>query len=386
LRYDVAVVGAGPAGATAAWYLARAGVGVALLERAALPRYKTCGGGLVARARHGLPIDVAPLAERHCHAVVVSLLTRDRAFTCRRTDPLITMTMRATLDHALARAAAEAGAELRASCRVTGVEATGRTVRLRTSTGPVEAVFVVAADGTTGVTARAAGWAPAREAIPALEVEMRVDERTLARFGDAARFDFGIPPGGYAWVFPKASHLSVGVLSTRRRSTRLADWLRAYCERLGIVPHAAERHGYLVPVRPARPPFVRQRTVAVGDAAGLADPLTAEGISHAVLSGRLAAEALVSAELEERRVRARYTTALHREVLPELRVARLLARLVYSPDPIQSAVYRLIGPRIAETVADVAAGTTTYRAALRRPRTYLRTSPPISHDAIPHSG
>ncbi len=359
---------------------------VVLLERATLPRYKTCGGGLVARARHELPIDVAPLAERTCHAVVVSLLTRDRAFTCRRADPLITMTMRATLDHALARAAAAAGADVRAPCRVTGIETNAGTVRLHTSTGAIEALFVVAADGTTGVTARAAGWAPARNAVPALEMEARVDERTLARFGGAARFDFGIPPGGYAWVFPKADHLSVGVLTTRRGSQRLPDWLRAYCERLGLVPRAAERHGYLVPVRPARPPFVRQRTVAVGDAAGLADPLTAEGISHAVLSGRLAAEALVAGQLDERRVRASYTVALRRDVLPELRVARLLARLVYGPDPIQSAVYQLIGPRLAEAVADVAAGTTTYRAALWRPRTYLRISPTISHDAIPHSG
>ena len=67
LTYDVIVVGSGPAGSITAWRLARAGVQVAVLEKAALPRYKTCGGGIVGRAIQAVPIDVRPVIEQDCH-------------------------------------------------------------------------------------------------------------------------------------------------------------------------------------------------------------------------------------------------------------------------------------------------------------------------------
>jgi geranylgeranyl reductase family protein len=364
MRYDVAVVGAGPAGSTAAFHLARAGLRVALLEREPVPRYKTCGGGLVGRAIRWLPGPVAPAVERVCREIVVGLAPRGLAFSCRRPDPLITMTMRSALDALLARSAAEAGAELLAPCAVTSVEPGGDGVRLGTPRGPLHAEFVVGADGATGTVARAAGWDARRHAIPAIEVEARVDDATLARLGQAARFDFGVPPRGYAWVFPKAGHLSIGVLTTRRGSHDLARSLWQYLAQLGIRPLHVERHGYVIPTRRANGPLARGRLLAVGDAAGLADPLTAEGISFAALSGRLAARALVRGGLDQARTRDRYERAVARHILPELRAAGVLARFVYGPPPVQNAVYRTLGPRLAAAVADVAAGTRSWRQVL----------------------
>jgi flavin-dependent dehydrogenase len=262
------------------------------------------------------------------------------------------------------------GAELLSPCRVTGIETDGATVRLATDRGPLSAAFVVAADGATGTLAKAAGWDAARSAIPALELEASVDQDTFARFAGTAWFDFGIPSAGYAWVFPKARHLSIGVLSTRRGRGALTHSLQIYLDRLGIVPRAAERHGYVIPIRPVRAPLVRNRTIAVGDAAGLADPLTAEGISYAALSARLAAEALLGGTLDEERVRVHYTRALRRQVFPGLRAARLLARVVYGPR-LQHLLYRTVGDKLADAVADVTLGTRSYAAALLDPHTYL---------------
>ena len=134
--FDVAVVGSGPAGATAARALAGRGLRVALLERETLPRYKTCGGGLVARAFELLPTEVHGVVERNCEGAELHLLDRDLHFRAARPRPhprpapLIAMTMRDRLDQTLATAAVAAGAELRAPCRVTGLHPEGAGTKL----------------------------------------------------------------------------------------------------------------------------------------------------------------------------------------------------------------------------------------------------------------
>ncbi len=366
MRYDVVVVGTGPAGSTAAYHLARAGVRVALVERETLPRHKTCGGGLVPRAIRWLPADIAPVVEHECRAVAVGLHPQDWSFVCRRADPIIRMTRRAPLDQLLARAAVDAGAELLAPWKAGAVVRQSGQVRLETDRGPLDASAVIAADGATGAVSGAAGWAAGRRAAPALEIEAYVDSATLARFGECARVDFGISRRGYAWVFPKTDHLSIGVLSTARGKVALGAAIEAYLHHLGIVPRGTVRHGYVIPLRPERPPFTRGRVMVVGDAAGLADPLTAEGISYAALSGRLAAQALIDAQLDAARAGPAYDAALRRHVLPDLRAARILARVVYGPVPLQAVAYRVLGRALANAITDVAFGEGSYARSLAR--------------------
>jgi len=232
------------------------------------------------------------------------------------------------LDHVLASAAAAAGAALRAPCTVSGVSLEQRHVRLDTDTGPVTAAFVIAADGATGEVARLAGWEDGRHLIPALEYEVCVDDATLDRFAQMPRFDVGIVPHGYAWVFPKTTHLSVGVLTTHRGAINLHRQLEEYLRVIRLVPQVDGAPRVRDPGPPARRPLARERMLLVGDAAGLADPVTAEGISLAALSGRLAADAIIASQLDPRHARAGYDAAL-RPMLAELRVARTLARLLY---------------------------------------------------------
>lgn len=365
--YDAAVVGGGPAGAAAALTLARLGAKVALLEREHLPRYKTCGGGVVHRAVRLCGLDLGPVAERTCRRVAIYAHDVDGRFPLTRDQPLITMTMRDRLDYLLVETAVRAGAELLAPCRVTDVATSGHRVRLGTQHGAVWADFVVAADGALGSVARLAGWPDDRRAIPALEYEITVDDATFERLAGEPRFDVGTVPQGYAWVFPKAAHLSVGVLSTRRGARDLHEQLERYLRLVGIVaPLEVKRHGFVIPVRPRSGPLVRGRVVLAGDAAGFADPLTAEGISYALRSGQLAGEAIADAGGDEDRTREHYHTELNREILPDLRASRRIATLLYDYPRVQRWLFRRYGQAGVEALAGPLLGEYGYARVLRR--------------------
>jgi len=356
-HYDVAVVGSGPAGAVAARALARQGVRVALLERESLPRYKTCGGGLVYRALQYAGLDPGTVAERVCNTAALYIHDIGKRFTARSELPMVTMTMRDRLDYRLVEMATAAGAELFASCRVSGLEQNGGPVRLVTERGPLTADYVVAADGALGDVAKLAGWRDNRHMIPALEYELPADDRIMERFGEP-RFDVGTLPFGYAWVFPKASHLSVGVLSVRRGARELRGHLERYLSLLGIpLRPRAQRHGYVIPVRPRSTSLARGRVLLVGDAAGLAEPLTAEGISFALRSGLLAAQALAGGH----DVTATYNAAVRREIFPELGTGRFLAHLIYRRPHVRNALFRAAGQRLTNALTHVFVGDYGYR-------------------------
>jgi geranylgeranyl reductase family protein len=369
--WDVAVVGAGPAGCAAAWHLARAGARVVVLEKAVPPRYKACGGGLVGKALPHLPEGAADAIQRRCHTATLTL-PGGLTFQTRRDTPLVCTTMRADLDGRMAELAVKAGAELRAGAPVTGLEGVPGGKRLSTPRGAVRARYVIAADGAGGPTARLAGWDEAPELIPAVEHEVRVAPEALAQWGDVCRFDYGVVPSGYAWVFPKGDHLSAGVLTTRRGRTDLNGAVARYLEDLGIAALGVERHGHRIPVRPRPGPLARGRVLLTGDAAGLADPLTLEGISFALQSGRMAAEALIETELAGHAA-ALYQRRMADTVLAELHAAAWFARLLYDHPRAAGWGFTWLGREGCDGVAAVMAGEITYRELLARvPGTVLR--------------
>ena len=283
-RYDAAVIGAGPAGSVTAIHLARGGARVLLVDKARFPRDKPCGGGLTLRAVRQLPVDPGPVVEHEVDRMAFRLAWRGHFERRGARGPFVLMTQRRRLDAYLAEQAAAAGATFRDGVKVTDV-AEGS---LKVDGEEVAARIVVGADGANGTTARSLGLGGPITHGVAFEGNAPFEDR----FRGVAVIELGTIPGGYGWVFPKGDHVNVGVGGWEAEGPRLRDHLAELCRRHGIDHDALESvRGHRLPLR--REGFVPARgcTLLVGDAAGLVDPLTGDGMYEAFVSARLAAEA-----------------------------------------------------------------------------------------------
>ena len=287
-RYDVVVVGAGPAGSVTAIHLARGGARVLLVDKARFPRDKPCGGGLTLRAVRQLPVDPAPVVEHEVDRMEFRLGRRWRFERRGKRGPFVLMTQRRRLDQFLAEQATAAGAEFRDGVKVSpGIDPEGG-LSLKMNGERIHAEIVVGADGANGTTARALGLGGPITHGVALEGNAPFEER----YRGLAVIELGTIPGGYGWVFPKGDHVNVGVGGWESEGPRLREHLAELCQRHEIDDGAlAAVRGHRLPLR--RPGFVpaRGRVLLVGDAAGLVDPLTGDGMYEAFVSSRLASAA-----------------------------------------------------------------------------------------------
>ncbi len=325
-RYDTIVVGAGPAGSLAAHDLAAAGARVLLVDRAAFPRDKPCGGGVLIGAARHLPFSIEPVVERTLSDFRVRY-RRDWTFEHHSDAPLVHMTRRARLDAYLAEQAVAAGATFQDGRRVRSVEPAGDGVTVRfEGGGAATAATLVAADGVNGVCRRAVGLPPLRAAVA-----MEADSPGVP--GDWARYvgiELGSMPGGYGWVFPKGDHCNIGVGGWLATGPRLRRELDAYgaVERFAA-PELAGHRGYRLPLRDIGSPVVAGRVALVGDAAGLVDQLSGEGIGNAFRSGRMAAAAVARLLAGEAPDLGGYQRALEETIDAELTVSRQLSDLLH---------------------------------------------------------
>jgi len=291
--YDVIIVGAGPAGSTSAYFLAREGHSVLLVDRARFPRDKPCGGGVTGRAAALLPFSLDPVVEDVVHRLEIGL-SYARRFERQSEKPLIYMTRRVALDAFLVEKASEAGAVFREATKVTEVELRADDVVVKTKDWTGTSRVVIGADGTNGVTARSLGCAEARVHLVALEADLSYAAVDRERYRGRAVLELGAVPGGYGWVFPKRDHVNVGVGGWETEGPRLRSHLGGLLSGYGLDGAALENvRGYRLPLRGAGDALTNGRGLVVGDAAGLVDPLTGDGMYEAFLSARLASRTVV---------------------------------------------------------------------------------------------
>ncbi|MFD3651796.1 geranylgeranyl reductase family protein [Streptomyces sp. 24-1644] len=373
--WDVVVVGAGPAGASAAYAAAVAGRRVLLLEKAELPRYKTCGGGIIGYSRDSLPPGFElPLRDR-IHAVTFSLNGKF-ARTRRSRRMLFGLINRPEFDAGLVEHAQKAGAELRTGVAVQRVEQHGsavpdrRTVAVVLTGGEtVLARAVVGADGSAGRIGAHVG-VKLDQVDLGLEAEIPVPETVAEDWAGRVLIDWGPMPGSYGWVFPKGDTLTVGVISARGDGAGTKRYLEDFIARLGLAGFEPTiSSGHLTRCRSDDSPLSRGRVLVCGDAAGLLEPWTREGISFALRSGRLAGEwAVRIAEshdaVDARRQALNYAFAIKAGLGVEMSVGRRMLKLFERRPGVLHAV--LTGFRPAWTAfAGVTRGTTSLAELVR---------------------
>lgn len=292
-RLDVLVVGAGPAGSATAIHLARRGARVLLVDKVRFPRDKPCGGGLTGRALRHAPCDVEPVVE---HVVDRFVLRAGYRRPVRRASsaPLIRMTQRRRLDHHLAEQAAAAGADFRDGVLVANLVVRDDGLTAVVGGSRVEASYLVGADGANGVVARAAGLGEGIVRGVALEGNVPWGALDPGPYRETAWVELGVVPGGYGWVFPKRDHANLGVGGWLEEGPRMRDHLDRLARQHGADPRAmTDVRGHRLPMRRLGAAAARGRVLLVGDAAGLVDPLSGDGIYEAFVSAFVAAEAIL---------------------------------------------------------------------------------------------
>jgi geranylgeranyl reductase family protein len=362
----VAILGGGPAGAFAAEQLASAGLDVLVFDEK-LAWEKPCGGGLTYKAYSQYPFLIENSTPKRLITETILAAPHGGEVSLKLDDPLLIYS-RLDLNRMLLERAERAGAQIE-KARVLGMSRYGRGWQLRTSSGMAHADFCIVATGARNALAEVGTELTPQDTMPALGYYVP---------GDQTHIDIQFLPRleGYIWVFPRCGHLSVGICGKGEPASSLRKRLEQYLTQRGMAWKGAAFYSHLLPSLDAaswkKNRVAGEGWMAVGDAAGLVDPVTGEGLYYAIRSADLAARALLSEASDAAGKLGQYRQSLRRDFAADLefgsRLAKrvFLGRFLFGSVPARMVQFTRRSPRFSAIIQDLFAGKQPYLGLKRR--------------------
>lgn len=372
-KYDVIISGAGPSGNLLAYLLASNDIKTLVLEKKLFPRLKICAGGLQYRAAQLLPFDISPVVEKTIYGIYFSYRAQNivnRIFD----DPLIYMVDRKIFDQFLAQKAQEKGARYRYKCPVTGYKTHNYGVTVDTPEASFEGKVLVGADGIRGLVHRT--LISSGQLFKIIGYEFQLGREGLNKILDLdnnASIDFGGIRKGYAWIFPKKDYLSVGIGGPYQNAAYIKEYFKKFLSGYALfkgVDTVFKLYGQCIPVKKSSAPVSKYRILAVGDAAGLGDAFTGEGLYNGFRSALLAYHSIKSALDAGSYDFNHYSQEIGDSLYEDIRISMLFSRLFFL---FPYLIYNILkkNDKMFKTCCQVLRGEKSYQQLARKIR-FLR--------------
>ena len=364
--YDCIVVGAGPAGASTAYHLAKQGRSVLVLEKEALPRYKPCSGAVSPSVAQYFDFDFTPAIDSQRRRVRYTYQLEDPIDAELETAEPIWMVRREVFDQFLVQQAQAQGAEVKDETPVTGIALAGDQWQVSTPHGLFTAAYLVAADGAQGPMAAWLGF----PALP-LRVATVLEVATVDTVPDTfpISFEFGLVKQGCLWNFPKRQGYSIGAASFVGKTAvgKAAEKMTAdhhlalvrYGQTIGVDSAQAQTYHQALKLWDGQHPLHTERAVLVGEAAAIVDPLSAEGIRPGMMSGVKAAAAIHAALAGETDALATYTAEMQTSWGADMQWAKRISGLFFRVPGISYRV-GIKRPTATQRLGQILAGEVQY--------------------------
>ncbi len=381
MSYDVAVVGLGPAGATAAYYLASEGFKVIAFDKERFPRYKPCGGCISLKVEGLLDFDISPVVEETIRGAVFTYRS-GRELEILSDTPVGYNVMRDSFDDLILKKASAAGAEIIEGCRIRRMSEDRDSVTLHTDSGDTySARFIIGADGAAGFMGREHFAIDVKESAVSITAEIPYERSRFPDIEGRLFIDFGLVPHGYAWIFPKKEYLSVGMAGEAMKVRgNIKDYFNTFVQTHDLLKtlKVGKTAGWTVPIFYERGSttlqVARGRVALVGDTGHLVDPFLGEGIYYAIRTAKAAASFTADSLRSGASDLESYQSWLESEIYPEFKGAGKISSLVYKYPRLW---YKLLEqePDIMNRYYDVVRGKESNGSFYQWIRTNMRSKP-----------
>lgn len=342
MLYDIIIAGAGPAGSFAAYNLAKKGYKTLLIDKAIFPRYKTCGGGITYKAFNLIPFNLDNITQSAIYNFIFSS-NFDNIYKRQSDKLLMKCFMRDEFDNMLVLEAISAGTVFLQQERIKNIQINPDFFIINTEKNSFKSKILIGADGANSTVARRLNLMQ-NDVLKAYAIESEVytNDITLKQYENTVGLDWGAIIDGYGWIFPKKDHLSIGVGASFKNAKLVKPYYNALCNKLKINTQSVKSFkAHPIPFRINNNPIYSGKAILIGDAAGLTDPLTGEGIYYAMKSALIASDTIASFLSDNCHTDlAQYQNEINKQIMPEL-LAAIPVQHIFNCAPLY--FHKLIG-------------------------------------------